>query len=44
MEAAVTKFLVETKDQIKFASKLVIQILSSYHLDNGENAEKIVSF
>ena len=44
MEAGITKFLVKTRDQIKFASKLIIHVLSSYHLNNGKNAEKIVSF
>ena len=44
MEAVITKFLVGTKDQIKFASKLIIQVLSHYHLNNGKNAEKVVSF
>ena len=44
MKEGITKFLVKAKDQIKFASKLIIQVLSSYHLNNGKNAEKIVSF
>ena len=33
MESAITNFLIETKDQIKFASRLINQVLSSYHLE-----------
>ena len=44
MEPAITNFLIETKDQTKFASLAATIIKVYFCRDNGKNAGKIVSF